>query len=131
MDLPSRSIVALLEPVRKLSPAYEVNPQYSPNVSGNSKKKKKNAQRATFEPWQENAYANDPCRVLANEQAQRLCMSHIALRTWRVSSNGGEDCTRISEAGQRPSASTTRGQLSLHCLMLSTVFGTRCVQTKL
>ncbi|CAP93655.1 hypothetical protein PCH_Pc16g09850 [Penicillium rubens Wisconsin 54-1255] len=31
MDLPSRSIVALLEPVRKLSPAYEVNPQYSPN----------------------------------------------------------------------------------------------------
>lgn len=46
MDLPSRSTVALLEPVRKLSPAYEVNPQYSPNRSGKSKIKK--AQRATF-----------------------------------------------------------------------------------
>lgn len=46
MDFPSRSIVALLEPVRKLSPAYEVNPQYSPNMSGKSKIKK--AQRATF-----------------------------------------------------------------------------------
>lgn len=41
MDFPSRSIVALLEPVRKLSPAYEVNPQYSPNMSGKSKIKKK------------------------------------------------------------------------------------------
>lgn len=34
----SKYILALLEPVRKLSPAYEVNLQYSPNMSGKSKR---------------------------------------------------------------------------------------------
>lgn len=45
MDLPSRSIVALLEPARRISPTYEANPQYFPNMSGKIKIKK--AQRAT------------------------------------------------------------------------------------
>lgn len=89
MDLPSRSTVALLEPVRKLSPAYEVNPQYSPNRSGKSKMKKSSA--SDIQSWQGNASGNDPCRISANEQTQRPCMSHIAPRTWRGSSKGGEN----------------------------------------
>lgn len=89
IDLPSKSIVALLEPVRKLSPAYEVNPQYSPNVSGKSKIKKSSANN--IQSWQGNASGNDPCCISANEQTQRPCMSHIAPRTWRGSSKGGEN----------------------------------------
>lgn len=128
MDFPSRSIVALLEPVRKLSPAYEVNPQYSPNMSGKSKIKKK---------------LSEPHSVLARECVWKWPVSRLS--QWAVSTpmyvpyrtaylagivQGWGKCPRISEAGQRPKAFPTRDKLDL-CFMLSTVRSTGYVHTTL
>lgn len=128
MDFPSRSIVALLEPVKKLSPAYEVNAQYSPNMSGKSKIKKSSA--SDIQSWQGNASGNDPCRVSANEQTQRPCMSHIAPRTWRGSSKGGENVL----GSPRPGNDRKRFLLGTNLLglcFLSTVRSTGYVHTTL